>query len=43
MKAIVRIDAMCLSIGSLRDPACTIKRRADLISNEPAETADREQ
>jgi hypothetical protein len=42
LKTIGRIDAMCLSIGSLRDPACTIKRRADLISNEFAETTDRE-
>ena len=42
LKTTGRIDAMGLSIGSLRDPACTIKRKADLISNESAETTDRE-
>jgi hypothetical protein len=42
LKAIGWIDAMGLSIGSLRDPACTIKTTADLISNESAETTDRE-
>jgi hypothetical protein len=42
LKAIGWIDAMGLSIASLRDPACMIKTRADFISNESAETTDRE-
>ena len=43
MKAIGRIYAMCLSIRSLRDPARTIRGSSDLVSNESAETTDREQ
>ncbi len=43
LKAIRRIDAMCRLIRPLRDPALAIKGRSDLVSNEPAETTDREQ
>src|SRR5688572_7940701 len=43
LKTTSRIDAMCLSIGSLRNPARTIRRSSDLVSNEFAETTDREQ
>ena len=43
LKAIGRIDAMCLSIGLLRDPTCIIRRSSDLVSNESAKTTDREQ
>ena len=43
LKTIGRIDAMCLSIGSLRNPALPIRRSSDLVSNEFTETTDREQ
>ena len=41
-KAIGQIYAMCISIRPLRDPALTIRRRFDLVSNESADTTDRE-
>jgi hypothetical protein len=42
-KAIGQIYAMCISIRPLRDPALTIRRRFDLVSNESTHTTDREQ
>src|SRR6185295_997497 len=43
VKAIRRVDAMCIAIHSLRDPARTSKRRSHLVSNDSAETTDSEQ
>jgi hypothetical protein len=42
-KAIRWINAMCLSIHSLCNPALIIKGSSHLVSNEPADTTDGEQ
>ena len=42
-KRIGGIHAMCLSIGPWRDPALTIRGRSGVVSNETANTTDREQ
>ena len=42
-REVVRIQAMCLSIRPLRDPALTIRGRFSPVSNKSADTTDGEQ